>query len=115
MYAVVKTGGKQYRVASGDTIKVEKIEGKLGDTVELNEVLLLADEQGLMLGHPFINGAMIKAEILDQEKDRKVIIYKYKRRKRYHRKGGHRQILTTLRVKEIQTPAQQAGAVAATN
>jgi large subunit ribosomal protein L21 len=104
MYAVCKTGGKQYRVAAGDTIKVEKLEGKPGDAVELAEVLLLADGENIVLGRPLIEGALIKAEILEQDRDRKVTIFKYRRRRRYRRKTGHRQPFTALRVVDIVKP-----------
>ncbi len=104
MYAVLRTGGKQYRVAAGDTIKVEKLEGNAGDAVELKDVLLLADGENVLLGRPLIEGALIKAEILEQERDRKVVIFKYRRRRRYRRKTGHRQPFTALRVVDIVRP-----------
>lgn len=105
MYAVLKTGGKQYRVAAGDTIKVEKLEGKVGEQLEIAEVLLLADGEHLTLGRPLVEGARVKAEILEQDRHRKVVIFKYKRRKRYRRKTGHRQPFTALRIVDIVAPA----------
>ena len=108
MYAVMKTGGKQYRVAAGDTLKVEKLEGKPGDAVQLAEVLLLADGENVLLGHPLIEGALVKAEIIEQDRDRKVVIFKYRRRRRYRRKTGHRQPFTSLRVVDIVKPTATA-------
>lgn len=110
MYAVVKTGGKQYRVAAGDTIRVEKLEGRPGDAVELDQILLLADGEALTLGRPLIEGASVKAEILLQDKNRKVVIYKYRRRKRYRRKTGHRQMFTALRITQVVAPGATATA-----
>jgi large subunit ribosomal protein L21 len=104
MYAVVKTGGKQYQVSAGNTIKVEKLEGKQGDAVELGEVLLVADEEGITLGRPLVDGASVSAEIVEQAKHRKVLIYKFRRRKRYRRKAGHRQPYTALKITGIQVP-----------
>ncbi|MBW2732358.1 MAG: 50S ribosomal protein L21 [Deltaproteobacteria bacterium] len=98
MYAVVKTGGKQYRVAEGDVIKVEKLEAQLGATIELDQVLMVADDESLQLGHPIVEGAKVSAEIVDQDRDRKVLIFKYRRRKRYRRKAGHRQPFTALKI-----------------
>lgn len=114
MYAVVKTGGKQYQVSPGDTIQVEKLEGNQGDAVQLQEVLLLADGEAITLGRPLIEGAVVSAEILDQDRHRKVIIYKYKRRKRYRRKAGHRQPFTALKITGIQGPGAAVEAAAAT-
>ncbi len=104
MYAVVKTGGKQYRVSPGDTIKVEKLEGNQGDEVLLDEVLLVAGTEDIVLGKPFIDGVRVKAEIVDQGRNRKVLVFKYKRRKRYRRKNGHRQTFTSLRIHGIEAP-----------
>ncbi len=105
MYAVLRTGGKQYRVAAGDTIKVEKLEGKVGEQLELGDVLLIADGERLTLGRPLVAGAKIKAEVLEQDRHRKGVIFKYKRRKRYRRKTGHRQPFTALRIVDIVAPA----------
>ncbi len=114
MYAVLKTGGKQYRVTAGDTIKVEKLEGKVGDELELAEVLLLADGERLTLGRPLVEGARVKARILEQDRHRKVVIFKYKRRKRYRRKTGHRQPFTALRIEHIVVPATASAPATAT-
>lgn len=104
MYAVVKTGGKQYQVSPGDTVKVEKLEGKQGDAVDLGEVLLIADKEQVILGRPFVEGASVSAEIVEQARHRKVLIYKFRRRKRYRRKAGHRQPYTALKITGIQVP-----------
>ena len=108
MYAVLRTGGKQYRVAAGDTIKVEKLEGNPGDALQLADVLMLADGESVLVGHPLVEGALIKAEILDQERARKVLIFKYRRRRRYRRKTGHRQPFTSLLVVDIVKPTATA-------
>jgi len=108
MYAVLRTGGKQYRVAAGDTIKVEKLPGNPGDAVEIAEVLLLADGENVVVGRPLIDGALIKAEILEQDRHRKVIIFKYRRRRRYRRKTGHRQPFTALHIVDIVKPTAAA-------
>jgi large subunit ribosomal protein L21 len=104
MYAVVKTGGKQYRVTEGQTIQVEKLDAEPGATVELDQVLLLSDDRRVAVGRPVVDGAAVVAEVLKHDRHRKVIIFKYKRRKRYRRKAGHRQAFTALRVTEIRIP-----------
>lgn len=104
MYAVIRTGGKQYRVAPGDTIQVEKLEGSEGDQVMLDEVLLVAGGGDVVLGKPLVDGVKVKAEIVGQGRHRKVLIFKYKRRKRYRRKNGHRQMFTSLRIDGIEAP-----------
>ncbi len=103
MYAVVKTGGKQYRVAKDDVIKVEKLDGAAGDIIALDEVLMLADGDKVTIGAPRIDGASVAAEILEQARAKKVIIFKKRRRQNYRRKKGHRQHLTVLRVTDILT------------
>jgi len=108
MYAVIRTGGKQYRVAPGDTIKVEKLEGNAGDPITLDEVLLVAGGGEMVLGKPLVEGVKVQAEIVDQGRHRKVLVYKYKRRKRYRRKNGHRQMFTSLRINGIEAPGAPA-------
>lgn len=105
MYAVVKTGGKQYRVSPGDTIQVEKIDGQPGESLELSDVLLVSDGEAVTLGRPVVDGAAVSAEIVGQGRHRKVVIFKYKRRKRYRRKRGHRQAFTTLKITDIRAAA----------
>jgi large subunit ribosomal protein L21 len=97
MFAVIKTGGKQYRVVSGDVIKVEKLEAEAGATIALDQVLMLGDT----IGTPLVAGATVSAEVIAQDRGPKVIIFKKKRRQNYRRKNGHRQDLTVLRITEI--------------
>ncbi len=97
MYAVIKTGGKQYKVASGDVIKVEKLAGEEGSEIVFNEVLALGDK----VGKPFVEGASVKATVLKQAKADKVIVFKKKRRQNYRRKNGHRQNITIVKIVEI--------------
>lgn len=101
MYAVIKTGGKQYRVAAGDLVKVEKISGEVGALVEFKEILLIANGEKVEIGRPHLKDYTVIGEILEQKKDKKVIIFKAKRRKSYRKKQGHRQQHTVLRIKEI--------------
>ena len=101
MFAVVKTGGKQYRVAKDDVIRVEKLEAEAGDTVLLNEVLMISDENGAQTGTPMLPGAVVEAEVVEQTRNKKIIIFKKKRRQNYRRKRGHRQHITVLRVIDI--------------
>jgi large subunit ribosomal protein L21 len=101
MYAVVKTGGKQYRVSPGDSIDVEKLPYEVGTQIELDHVLLVANGSGVKIGQPVVEGAKVKATVTRQAKGRKVIIFKYRPSKRYRRKKGHRQHHTRLRIDEI--------------
>ncbi len=101
MYAVVKTGGKQYRVSPGDSIEVEKLPHEVGAQIELDQVLLIANGSGTEIGQPLVKGARVKATVTRQAKGRKVIIFKYRPSKRYRRTKGHRQHLTRLRIDEI--------------
>lgn len=101
MYAVIKTGGKQYRVAEGDLVKVEKIAGKIGDVVELKEILLAANGDKVEIGRPHLDHCTVVGEIVEQKKDKKVVIFKAKRRKSYRKKQGHRQNHTVLRITAI--------------
>jgi large subunit ribosomal protein L21 len=100
MYAVIKTGGKQYRVAQGDTLRVEKLPGNVGDTVTLNDVLLVGGE-AVKIGHPLVSGAKVEAKIVAQDRAKKVIVFKFRRRKNYRRKNGHRQPFTALEITNI--------------
>jgi len=101
VYAVIETGGKQYRVTEGQTIEVEKLPADVGETVELDRVLLLVDEGKVVTGNPTVKGAVVSATVLRQDRRRKVIVFKYKARERYRRKKGHRQAFTRLRIGEI--------------
>ena len=100
MYAVIKTGGKQYRVSEGSRLRVEKLPGNVGDKVELSEVLMLGGEK-VAIGKPLVKGAKVTADIVAQARDKKVIIFKIRRRKRYRRHAGHRQPFTELLVKSV--------------
>src|SRR5713226_5973695 len=101
IYAVIKTGGKQYRVAPGDVVKVEKLMIASGATVEISEVYLIADDHDITVGHPTIANARVVAEVVEQGRDEKIITFKKKRRKGYQRTIGHRQYFTALRIREI--------------
>ena len=101
MYAVIKTGGKQYRVAADDVLTVEKVAGDAGSTVEFTEVLMLAGAGDPKVGMPLLSGAKVTAEVVEQGRGPKLIAFKKRRRKNSRRKRGHRQELTTIRIKEI--------------
>ena len=101
MYAIVQTGGKQYKVQPGDQFKVEKIAGDPGAQVHLDKVLALSASDGLTLGKPVVDGARVEATIVRTARDRKVIVFKKKRRKAFHKKQGHRQWYTLLKVNAI--------------
>ena len=113
MFAVIRTGGKQYRVAPNDIIEVEKIAGKPGEIVELAEVILLGGEGSPKTGSPTIAGAMVAAEVIEQTRGAKIIVFKKKRRSNYRRKKGHRQELTALRITEILTDGKKPSKAAA--
>ena len=97
MYAIIRTGGKQYKVSEGDFLKVEKLEGNIGDTVELEEVLMVSDAE-TKIGNPLVPGAKVKAQIVEQKKDRKILVFHAKRRKGYRKTYGHRQPSTRLKI-----------------
>jgi len=102
MYAVVVTGGKQYRVSEGDVIYVEKLNAEVEATVELDNVLVLSKDNGeVVIGKPVVDGAKVTAKVLDQGKDKKIIVFKYKRKKDYRKKQGHRQPYTKLQIEKI--------------
>jgi large subunit ribosomal protein L21 len=102
MYAVVATGGKQYKVEEGDVLRFEKLSGDVGDEVTFDQVLLIADGEEVRIGQPLVEGAMVKGNIIEQGKSKKVIVFKYKRRKRYRRKQGHRQQFTAVKISAIE-------------
>jgi large subunit ribosomal protein L21 len=101
VYAIIQTGGKQYRVSPGDVLRVEHLPGDRGDEVVLDQVLLVTDGQELRVGQPLVENATVRCQILRQGKGKKVLIFKKKRRKNYRRKQGHRQLFTALQVNEI--------------
>jgi large subunit ribosomal protein L21 len=100
-YAVIRTGGKQYRVAPGDLLRLERLEGDVGSAVEFAEVLLASADDTVRIGTPLVSGARVRGTIVAQGRDRKILIFKKKRRKNYRRRRGHRQSITTVRVTEI--------------
>jgi len=101
MYAVLKTGGKEYRISKGDLIRVEKLGGKVGDPVEIKDVLMVSQEGQIQVGTPYLTNAVIVGEIVQEIKGRKVLTYKMKRRKNCRRFKGHRQTYTYLKVNDI--------------
>ena len=101
MYAIIKTGGKQYRVAPDDTIEIERLPGNAGDTIELTDVLMIAGDGDIEVGTPLVEGASVSAELVAQTRGDKIIIFKKRRRKHYRRRQGHRQDLTLLKVTAI--------------
>jgi large subunit ribosomal protein L21 len=101
VYAIIRTGGHQYRVEPGDTIEVEKLEAEPGSQVELGEVLMVSNDDGVQVGTPLVKGAKVLATVLRQGKGKKLVVFKFKAKKRYRRKTGHRQNLTMLAIREI--------------
>jgi large subunit ribosomal protein L21 len=101
MYAVMKTGGKEHRVSKGDLIRVEKLEGKVGDHVEIKDILMVSQEDQVQVGMPYLTNAVIMGEIVQEVKGKKVMTYKMKKRKNYRRFKGHRQTYTYLKVNDI--------------
>lgn len=101
MFAIIQTGGKQYRVAPGNILRVEKLPGERGDEIVLEQVLLVTDGQEIKVGQPLVENAQVKAAILRQGKGKKILVFKKKRRKTYRRKRGHRQLYTALQINEI--------------
>jgi len=117
MFAVIKTGGKQYRVAQDDVIKIEKLAGEAGDTVTFDDVLMVGGETDTMIGAPTVEGASVVGEVVEQGRTRKIIIFKKRRRQNSRRRNGHRQSLTEVRITEILTngakPSKKAAKPAA--
>lgn len=101
MYAVIKTGGKQYRVSEGETLRVEKLGGNPGDSITFDEVLLVGGGDATKVGRPLVPGAKVEGQIVDQDRGKKVIVFKMKRRKNYRRKSGHRQPYTQVKITGI--------------
>src|SRR2546430_15564907 len=109
-YAIIKTGGRQFRVAEGDTLDVDLLDIEPGKTATFGDVLLFADGKDVTHGDPLVSGAEVTAEVLEQRKDKKVVAFKYKRRKGYHRTVGHRRKLTRVKIKSINLGAKKAAA-----
>ena len=100
MYAIIATGGKQYKVAEGDVIKVEKLGAAEGDTIDFDHVLAV-NNGSLVLGNPTVSGAKVSATVVEEGKNRKVVVYRYKRKSGYHKKNGHRQLYTKVKIEKI--------------
>jgi large subunit ribosomal protein L21 len=108
-YAIIRTGGRQFRVAEGDTLDVDLIDVEPGKTATFGDVLLFADGKDMTHGDPLVSGAKVTAEVLEQRKDKKVVAFKYKRRKGYHRTVGHRRKLTRVKIKTIDVGSKKTG------
>ncbi len=108
MYAVIKTGGKQYKVSEGDVLRVEKLDAEAGEVVAFDEVLMIGGEGDAVVGTPAIDGASVTAEVLDVRKDKKVLVFKKRRRQNYRRKKGHRQWIAVVSVAEILKPGAKS-------
>ncbi len=102
MYAVIATGGKQYRVEKDDVLRIEKIPGNVGDSVSFDQVLLFSDKENVSIGRPLLEKVTVKGHIVEQDRAKKIIVFKFKRRKRYRRKQGHRQSFTAIKVDAIE-------------
>lgn len=102
MYAVIQTGGKQYKVAEGEILKVEKLAGGAGDKLTLDQVLMVKDDNGIRIGKPTVKDALVTVEVIEQGREKKITVYKYKKRKNYRRKQGHRQAYTKIKVEKIE-------------
>ena len=109
-YAIIRTGGRQFRVAEGEIVDVDLIDVEAGKTASFGDVLLFADGKDVTHGNPIISGAKVTAEVLEQRKDKKVVAFKYKRRKGYHRTVGHRRKLTRVKIKSISVGAKKSSA-----
>jgi large subunit ribosomal protein L21 len=101
MYAVIKTGAKQHKVTEGDVLSVEKLAGNKGDEITFNEVLMVSDDKEIKVGTPFVEGAKVIGQIVAQKKGPKLVVYHMKRRKGFHKKTGHRQNLTSMKITKI--------------
>lgn len=112
MYAVFKTGGKQYRAGKGDTVKIEKLNAAEGDSVEFDEVLLVGEGDKVKIGTPLVSGSKVKAKVLIQAKDKKIDVIKFKRRQNYRRTHGHRQFFTLVEITGITGAPRKTAATA---
>ncbi|MGX6646465.1 50S ribosomal protein L21 [Maricaulaceae bacterium MS644] len=108
MYAVIKTGGKQYRVASGDVLRIEKLDAEAGDVVSFDEVLMVGGEGDTTVGAPLVSGAAVTANVLDTRKDKKIKVFKKRRRQNYRRNKGHRQWISVISIEEILKPGEKS-------
>ena len=101
MFAIIETGGKQYKVSTGDVISIEKVEGAINDKITFDKVLLINTDTEVLVGNPYMSGKSVIATITNQFKDKKIIVYKYKRKSGYHMKNGHRQPHTEVKIESI--------------
>lgn len=101
MYAIIQTGGKQYRVQEGDVLEVEKLNAEPNDIVEFNEVLAVSKDDNLEIGSPYVEGVKVQAKVLEHGKGKKIIVFKYKPKKNYRKKKGHRQLFTRIEIQKI--------------
>ena len=101
MYAVIKTGGKQYKVSPGDVVRVESLDAKKGDTIEIKDVFMISDGDKMSVGNPMLASARVTAEVVEEDRGVKLLIFKHRRRKGFRKTNGHRQNYTAIRVKEI--------------
>jgi large subunit ribosomal protein L21 len=104
-YAVIRTGGKQYRVAPGDFVRLEKLDGELGTELQFTDVLMTSQDGNVQVGNPTVNGASVTVKVVRQGRAKKILVFKKKRRKNYRRRQGHRQYITTVKVTSIQAGA----------
>jgi len=102
MYAVVSSGGKQYKVHEGEILRVEKISGNIGDKVSFDKILMYSDGENVRIGRPVLDDVTVRGQIVEHGKNKKIIVFKYKRRKRYRRKQGHRQQYTAIKIENIE-------------
>ena len=102
MYAIVKTGGKQYKIAEGEVLRVEKLAGEVGAPISFDQVLMVSDGETTTVGRPIVENATVSGTIIEQGRSKKILVFKYKRRKRYRRKQGHRQAFTAVMIDSIQ-------------
>jgi large subunit ribosomal protein L21 len=112
MYAVVNSGGKQYKVQQGEVLKVEKISGDVGNSVTFDRVLMFSDGENVSIGQPVLDGVSVEGHIVEQGKAKKIIVFKYKRRKRFRRKNGHRQEFTAVQIDSINAKGTKAAKAA---
>ncbi len=110
MYAVLKTGGKQYRVQVGDVFRFEKLPGEVGEPITFEEVLMTSDGENVSVGNPLLENVSVRGHIVEQGRAKKIIVFKYKRRKRYRRKQGHRQYFTAVKIDDIGAPGRPEAA-----
>lgn len=101
MYAVIETGGKQYRVSNDEILRIEKLDLEVGDTAKFDKVLMIADGADIQVGNPYIEGATVEAEVTAQDKHKKIIVYKYRAKKHFRKKQGHRQPYTEIKINKI--------------